>query len=274
VKIERWARQCEFPACAHPRRLWRVWREPPHGYTLDGHWYCSLSCFEKALGAVLAESLPVIVHPCAKTHRVPLGLLMLSRGLVDDEQLKKALKAQKDSGTGRVGEWLRHMGAVSEDQVTQILGLQWAIPVFPLEQNRRFLDYAHLVPFPLLENAEMVPVHHTPINQQLYVAFVDRVNYSALYAVDKMLSCHTEPCLAAQSHLQRALEELRRTPRGTEVLVVSGISERWDMVTAILDQLESLGATEVRVSGFDGFVWARLHHGSGYSDMLFRPQGG
>jgi predicted NAD/FAD-binding protein len=179
---------------------------------------------------------------------------MLSRGLVNDEQLKKALKAQKDSGTGRVGEWLRHMGAVSEDQVTQILGLQWAIPVFPLERNRRFMDYAHLVPFPLLENAEMAPVHHTPINQ--------------------MLSCHTEPCLAAQSHLQRALEELRRTPRGTEVLVVSGISERWDMVTAILDQLESMGATEVRVSGFDGFVWARLQHGSGYSDMLFRPHGG
>ena len=143
---------------------------------------------------------------------------MLSRGLVDNEQLKKALKAQKESGSGRVGEWLRHIGAVSEEQVTQILGLQWSIPVFPLNQSRRFLECAHLVPFPLLEVAEMVPVHHIPTSQHLYVAFVDRVNYSALYAVEKMLECHTEPCLAVQSQVLQALNELRGRPRPVEFL--------------------------------------------------------
>jgi len=206
------------------------------------------------------------------THRAPLGLLMLSRGLVDNEQLKKALKAQKDSGTGRVGEWLRHLGAVSEEQVTQILGLQCSIPVFPLNQSRRFLECAHLVPFPLLEVAEMVPVHHIPTSQHLYVAFVDRINYSALYALEKMLECHTEPCLAVQSQIVRALDELRCRRSPSEVLV-DNISEPGEMASSILAHTMRLGATDVRVSGFDGLIWARLLATSFYTDVLFQAQG-
>src|SRR5262249_3935740 len=157
-------------------------------------WCCSPECFEQALTAAVTQLLQSKPRVPTMTHRTPLGLLMLSRGMVDNEQLKQALKAQKESGTGRVGEWLRHLGAVTEDQVTQILGVQWSIPVFPLNQSRRFLECAQLVPFPLLEMAEMVPVHHIPINQHLYVAFIDRINYSALYTLEKMLECHTEPC--------------------------------------------------------------------------------
>jgi hypothetical protein len=194
---------------------------------------------------------------------------MLSRGFVDDEQLKMALKAQKDSGSGRVGEWLRHIGAVSEEQVTQILGLQWSIPVFPLNQSRRYLECAQLVPFPLLEVAEMVPVHHLPTSRHLYVAFVDRINYSALYAVERMLECHTEPCLAVQSHLLRALKELRTRPRPVEILV-DNISDSWEMASTISAQAVRLGAADVRVSGFDGYVWARILSPPGYTDLLFQ----
>jgi len=194
---------------------------------------------------------------------------MLSRGLVDNEQLKRALKAQKDSGSGRVGEWLRHIGAVSEEQVTQILGLQWSIPVFPLNQSRRFLDCAHLVPLPLLEVAEMVPVHHLPTTQHLYVAFTDRINYSALYAVEKMLECHTEPCLAVQSQVLQALKELRSRPHPAGILI-DDISNPGEMVSTILAYVERLSGTDVRVSGFDGFIWVRILSLPGYTDILFQ----
>jgi len=196
---------------------------------------------------------------------------MLSRGLVDNEQLKRALKAQKDSGSGRVGEWLRHIGAVTEEQVTQILGLQWCIPVFPLNQSRRFLECAHLVPLPLLEVAEMVPVHHLPTSQHLYVAFTDRINYSALYAVEKMLECHTEPCLAVQSQVLQALKELRSRPRPVGILV-DDISDPGEMASTILAHVERLVASDIRVSGFDGFIWTRILSLSGYTDILFHAR--
>jgi len=265
----RFLRQCESPACCHRRRLWRAWLEPLRAYSLDDRWYCSPECFAQALAFAIGQLLPGTAQPPAAAHRVPLGLLMLSRGFVDNEQLKKALKAQKDSGSGRVGEWLRHIGAVSEEQVTQILGLQWSTPVFPLHQSRQFLECAHLVPFPVLEVAEMVPVHFIPTSKYLYVAFVDRINYSALYAVEKILECHTEPCLALQSHVLQALKELRSRPRPVEILEDS-ISDPGEMASTILAEAERLGATDVRVSGFDGLIWARILSPPGYADMLFQ----
>jgi hypothetical protein len=194
---------------------------------------------------------------------------MLSRGIVDGEQLKMALKAQKDSGTGRVGEWLRHIGAVTEEQVTQALGLQWSIPVFPLNRSRRYLEYAHLIPFPLLEAVEMIPVHYLPASRHLYMAFVDRINYTALYSVEKMLDCRTEQCLASQSDVQQALIELRSTPRPAQVLF-DNLVEPGQIAATALDYVSRLAAEGVRVSGFGGFIWIRILAPSGFSDLLFQ----
>jgi hypothetical protein len=241
------------------------------GHSLDGHWYCSPACFEQALAFAIGQILPGTAQPPAAAHRVPLGLMMLSRGFVDNEQLKRALKAQKDSGSGRVGEWLRHIGAVSEEQVTQILGLQWSIPVFPLNQSRRYLECAHLVPYPLLEVAEMVPVHYLANSQILYMAFVDRVNHSALYALEKMLACHTEPCLASQSQVLQALKDLGGRHRPVDILADS-VSDPWEIANTISTHAVGLGAVDVRISGFCGFLWARILSPSGYTDVLVQAQ--
>lgn len=271
IKPDRFLRQCESPACSRRRRVWRAWLEPVRGHSLDGHWYCSSACFEQALAFAVGQALPATAPPPASAHRVPLGLLMLSRGFVDNDQLKRALKAQKDSGSGRVGEWLRHIGAVNEEQVTQMLGLQWSIPVFPLSQSRRYLECAHLVPYPLLEAAEMVPVHYLPHSQILYVAFVDRVNYSALYALQKMLACRTEPCLALQSQLLQALKELAN--RHQPVDIAEDITaDPWEIASAISDHAAKLRAMDVRVSGFGGVIWARILAPSGHTDLLVQTQ--
>jgi hypothetical protein len=45
------------------------------------------------------------------------------------------------------------------------------------------------------------------------------------------------------------------------------------MAGTIFAQAESLIARDVRVSGFDGYIWARLFSPSGYTDILFQPEG-
>jgi len=269
MSVGRLPRQCEFPGCPPRKHFWRVWREAPHGLFLDGHWYCSPECFKQALVSALGPLLTVTPPAPVAPNRVPLGLLMLDRGFVDREQLRRALQAQKDSGTGRVGEWLRHMGAATEDQVTQVLGLQWSMPVFPLRQTRRYLECAHLIPLVLLEAVEMVPVHYLETSQQLFIAFVDRVNYTALYAVEKVLECHTEPCLAPQSLIQQALKELRGQALPGEIVVEVG-PEPPRIADTTWTYASKLAAEGVRVSGFAGFVWVRIVSASGPNDLLFR----
>jgi len=267
LNFEQLSRRCELPECSQRRTRWRAWLDPAVGYTLHGHWYCSVECLEQALKVAIIAALPGNAPEQPAPHRVPLGLLMLSRGMVDGEQLKKALKAQKESGSGRVGEWLRHMGIVNEEQVTQVLGLQWSVPVFPLGKSQRYTEYAHLVPLPLLEVAVMVPVHHVANTQSLYIAFVDRINYSALVAVEKVLECHTEPCVALQSQVLSALNELRRRPGPIEM--VAGVGTPADIAAVISTRCMEHGVTGVKVSGFDGCVWARLSSPAGHTDLIF-----
>ena len=128
-----------------------------------------------------------------------------------------------------------------------------------------------MCPFPSWKWRKWSPSTTFPPANSLYVAFVDRINYSALYALEKMLECHTEPCLAVQSHLLQALKELRSRPRPVEILV-DNISDPGEMASTILAQVVRLGATDVRVSGFDGFIWARLLSPPGYTDILFQAQ--
>jgi hypothetical protein len=267
LNTDRFRRDCESPTCPRPRRSWKALFEADRGYSLDGHWYCSSDCFIQALSFAVGHITPGSTPPAGTTHRAPLGLLMLSRGFVDNDQLKTALKAQKEAGSGRVGDWLRHLGAVSEDQITQMLGLQWSIPVFPINQSRRYLECANMVPLPLLQAAAMVPVHYLPASQVLYVAFSDRASHSALYSVEKMLACRTEPCLIPQSQLLQALREIGDQHQPVDLLA-KNISDPWEIANAIWTHTEKLGAVDVRVSGFGGFIWARIFGPAGHTDVL------
>jgi len=269
MSSERFSRRCESPSCPYRKRTWHVWLGPQRGLSVDGRWYCSAECSLVALTSSIEQVLPVTVRPHTAAHRVPLGLLMLSRGYVDNEQLRKALKAQRESGSGRVGDWLRHIGAATEEQVTQVLGWQWSIPVFPLNQTRQYVECAHLIPLPLLEAAAMVPVHYLAASHYLYLAFVDRINYTALYSVEKIIECHTEPCLALQSHVRQALEELRRRPRPPEI-TIDNVSEPGEMAKTTLSYTLRLDASSVRISGFSGFIWIRIFSPPGWSDLLFQ----
>ena len=60
-------------------------------------------------------------------------------------------------------------------------------------------------------------------------------------------------------------------PRPVEILM-DNISDPGEMAGTILAHAMRLGATDVRVSGFDGFIWARILSPSGYTDILFHAQ--
>src|ERR1700761_7373859 len=110
-------------------KLWRSRQSP----VLEGKWACSQDCMQEiVLTAVLREAGALNSHSSQKTahqHRVPLGLVLLSRGAITQEQLRKALEAQRKAGRGRLGEWLIRQKAVNEEQVTKALSAQWNCPV-------------------------------------------------------------------------------------------------------------------------------------------------
>src|SRR5579884_1201794 len=238
--------RCDNPECRAGETLWARVLRSRRGTRCAGNWYCSPACLETALVdrfSLLCQPPPV---PRAVQHRIPLGLLMLARGLITQEQLQAALAAQRAGGSRKVGEWLQEMGAISEQEITAALGMQWCCPVFNLRDGP-LPPCVDLVPRPLLEFYRMVPVHFAAARRDLYVAFYHAVDYSALYAVEQMLRCNTRPCLVAASTMEQALEALRRQRPETAQRVFDSYTDKAEMARISRSYVLKVSATEVRI---------------------------
>src|ERR1019366_937820 len=108
--------------------------------------------------------------------------------------------------------WGRHRGAVNANSRIAMLHPSLSPQAEPAISGMRPSDSV-----PLARNSGDGSGPPYPTSQHLYIAFVDRINYSALYALEKMLECHTEPCLAVQSQIVQALNELRGRHRALEI---------------------------------------------------------
>jgi hypothetical protein len=255
-----------------------VWRnlllDPPPGVLLGKQWLCSPECFVQVLEELLWPLIESTrASPETKTNRFPLGLLMHSLGLISNESLQAALQAQREAGKGRVGDWLRWQGAVTELQVTRALAIQWSLPIYPLEKSKGNLNWAHLLPFALLDSFQMLPVHCIPASGLLHVAFSNRVDYTALGAIDQMLDYHTEPCVAMESSIEKALARLHQEACSTGICI-EGPMEPSIISCETLQQALKFGPQEVRVAGCANNIWVRLRALDKVRDLLFHRAAG
>ncbi|HZQ96259.1 MAG TPA: hypothetical protein VFA67_14690 [Candidatus Sulfotelmatobacter sp.] len=207
--------------------------------------------------------------PRAVQHRIPLGLLMLARGLISQEQLQAALTAQRAGGSRKVGQWLQEMGAISEQEITAALGIQWCCPVFNLHETALPLC-VDLVPRPLLDFFRMVPVHFAAARRDLYMAFSRAVDYSALYAVEQILRCNTRPCLIGESTMDHVLENLRRQRPESTQRVFDSYTDKSEMARIARSYVLRVSAREVRIVRCGDYIWLRLEDHRQPVDLLFR----
>ena len=268
-----WFRQCENPRCPQRGDMWKTLLDTHHGVLLHNRWFCSPGCLDQ----VLAESLSPLIENTrsireTKSHRFPLGLMMLSLGLINNESLQRALRAQQDAGKGHVGYWLQQLGVVTEPDITRVVAMQWSLPVYPVEKLNENLTWAHLLPRSLLEGFHMLPVHCTPAHNLLHVAFSYRVDYTVLYAIEQILDCRTEACIIQESYIQRALALLSQEGRSTDELIEGPI----DASTISRETMRlamDFATREIRVAGCANNIWIRLRGKDSARDLLFRWSG-
>jgi hypothetical protein len=258
---------CALPACGSRSGRWKR-TLPRRGVWLHEAWYCSAECFEQAAKECFAAArLPVVQAPPVR-HRIPLGLLMLSRDWLTVSQLRAALEAQRIQGSGALGHWLEKLGFASEAQVTAALGLQWACPVLPHlggEDSR----CSAMVPFRLQEQFCMLLVQFVPSARTLHVAFSQRVEYTALYAIEQVLRYRTEACLLGHSQMERALERVGREPPPGEMLF-EGWRDVGEMARITRSYVMQVGGRAVRAAACGDYIWVRLQGVSDATNLLFR----
>lgn len=241
--------------CLHLRGWWPRLGRGPAFAQLDGFRYCIEACLEPALRTLLSRTASAAAKPRV-AHRIPLGLLLLSRQQVTAEQLSAALEAQRLAGRGRIGEWLEAMGFVSETQVTAALARQWSCPILrpgaPVPAKR-----IPPIPHSLLEAFLFWPVSFVEATRTLHVACAEGPDYGLLYEMGRMLDCRTEPCLAPRSLVRRQLEDLASAHRESEA-VFDGRSDIAETARIIRSYCARTGAAEIRVGQCHPHLWIRL----------------
>lgn len=258
---------CENPECDISRRL--LSSRNAEGIRLQGHWYCSPECFEHMAESEFLRLIPPPEFGPKKSHRLPIGLLLLSKGVISDIQLKQALSMQKEKGGGKIGKFLQDIRAVTEQDLTVGLASQWGCPVYPLVGAQDFLNYIPLLPLTLLEEGRMLPVHHIRAQQELYIGFVEGIDRTALYAVEQMLGLRTIPCIVAESAYLGVIEELRHIEGAQTTVFETGLNTR-EMAHTTRSYASQVGAMDVSMVRSGQFIWVRLQNAQGTKDILFQ----
>lgn len=197
---------CMNPDCKTSwLRLWR-WRHVPR---FEGQWACSPECMQALVERAVERELGdgSSLEPTKRTHRIPLGLLMLSLGWITQEQLRRALDAQRATGgKARIGAWLMRQSNLSEEQVTRALSMQWGCPVLSLTSHQPE-TVSTLIPRILLDTYGMVPLR-TGSARLAYLAFEDRMDSTVALAVERMSGLRIEAGVVTASQFLRVHERM------------------------------------------------------------------
>ena len=249
------------PSCGHADcrltpSLWRRLRGQPRTVVIQGLRYCRDECVERALANALQRVRSNVQRPVAP-HRVPLGLMLLSRQQLTVVQLRAALGAQRDAGHGRIGEWLQTLGFVSEQHVTAALARQWSCPVLRTTSLNPSASRAPRIPLTLLDAFVMIPVDYVATTATLHIAFGEAIDYSVLYAIEQMLGCRTESCMAVPSFVRQNLQALSGHREESEV-VFDRVADCAEFLRIVRSYSVRLSATEIRLAACGPHLWARL----------------
>ena len=154
---------------------------------------CGAGCMEQSVtDAVRGQIESWEPAPAERALRMPLGLILLSRGWIGHRELQEALAAQRSAGHGRIGEWLHRMHGVSEETVAKGLAIQWSCAVLP--SGMPSLEPAPaLIPAFLQKRYDFALLRQGP-EATLYLAGRYRPEHAAARALEHMLR---EPVQAA-----------------------------------------------------------------------------
>jgi hypothetical protein len=157
---------------------------------------------------------------------------------------------------GKIGEWIEKLGFATEQEVTSALALQWGCPVASSFDPSTILAPGD-IPLSILEAFQMLPLNYIASTNTLYLAFGERVDHAALYAVEKILDCRTQPCVAGRKSIVRQLDAMRQLPRTNEV-EFGPMHELAEMARIAASYTTRLTPEQVRVSRIGRFIWLRL----------------
>jgi type IV pilus assembly protein PilB len=124
-----------------------------------------------------------------------LGAMLVSSGLITEEQLKKALAAQKAEG-GRLGSLLVKLGFVPEDKLMTFLSKQYGVPYVDLSKFEINAAVIKHIPADVAQKYRIMPINRA--GATITIAMVDPSNIFAIDDIKFMTGYNVEAVVATE----------------------------------------------------------------------------
>jgi type IV pilus assembly protein PilB len=134
---------------------------------------------------------------------VRLGDVLVKKGHITIDQLKEALRAQRDRG-GRLGSVLVRLGFVSDRVIANALSEQYGLPPVDLSTCEIDEQCLHLLPLETAIRYQVLPLKK--VGNTLTVAVSDPTDVMILDEIKFMTGFRVEPVVAPESSVRDAIE--------------------------------------------------------------------
>src|SRR5438876_1121276 len=132
-----------------------------------------------------------------------LGEILLREGLITQDQLKKALLEQKNTGM-RLGYTLVKLGFIEETEISKMLARQYRMPAVDLSRFEVNPKIIKLMPPDIAVKHTVLPLKRE--GRTLTVAIADPNNVTAIEDIKFVTRCDVFPVIAGEYTLRNAIE--------------------------------------------------------------------
>jgi type IV pilus assembly protein PilB len=133
-----------------------------------------------------------------------LGSMLVSSGLITDDQLKKALASQKMEG-GRLGSILVKMGFVQEDKLMTFLSKQYGVPYVDLSKFEINSAVIKHIPADVAQKYRIMPINRA--GSTITIAMVDPSNIFAIDDIKFMTGYNVEAVVATEGAIVETIKK-------------------------------------------------------------------
>jgi len=133
-----------------------------------------------------------------------LGSMLVSSGLITDDQLKKALATQKSEG-GRLGSILVKLGFVQEDKLMTFLSKQYGVPYVDLNKFEINPAVIKHIPAEVAQKYRIMPINRA--GSTITIAMVDPSNIFAIDDIKFMTGYNVEAVVATEGAIVEAIKK-------------------------------------------------------------------
>ena len=133
-----------------------------------------------------------------------LGDLLVEKGIINQTQLDKALKIQKDKG-GLIGQIFVMLGYVKEEEIAQVLTVQYGFPYLPLESYEISADMIKLIPENVAKQYNLIAIDK--IGNLLTISMSNPLNMQAAEDIEMLSGCKVQVFISTMTDITNAIKK-------------------------------------------------------------------